>query len=92
MESERHTDIADAIRDAGTSVDEQWRKLMERAVAGIPLGWVASGADVARAEAFLAGPEGGYLSGVALPVNGGQVMWLSLRPRRGNRGTEPLTS
>ena len=32
MESERHTDIADAIRDAGTSVDEQWRKLMERAV------------------------------------------------------------
>jgi NAD(P)-dependent dehydrogenase (short-subunit alcohol dehydrogenase family) len=32
--------------------------------------------DVARAALFLAGPDGGYITGVHLPVDGGTTMRL----------------
>jgi len=37
----------------------------------VPLGRLASADDVAEAVLFLASPEGSFLNGVALPVDGG---------------------
>ncbi|WP_426699947.1 acetoacetyl-CoA reductase [Rhodanobacter sp. Col0626] len=43
-------------------------------IAGIPVGRLGSPADIARAVAFLAADDAGYLTGVNLPVNGGYFM------------------
>jgi NAD(P)-dependent dehydrogenase (short-subunit alcohol dehydrogenase family) len=37
----------------------------------VPLARYGAGADVANAALFLAGDQSGYLTGVALPVDGG---------------------
>ena len=37
----------------------------------IALGRLGEPADIARAVAFLAGPDAGYITGANLPVNGG---------------------
>ena len=43
-------------------------------VAGIPVGRLGSPADIARAVAFLAADDAGYITGANLPVNGGYFM------------------
>jgi acetoacetyl-CoA reductase len=43
-------------------------------IAGIPVGRLGSPADIARAVAFLAADDAGYITGVNLPVNGGYFM------------------
>jgi 3-oxoacyl-[acyl-carrier protein] reductase len=43
-------------------------------LAGIPLGRIGSPQDVADTVAFLAGPEGAYITGQVLRVNGGLLM------------------
>ena len=43
-------------------------------IAGIPIGRLGSPADIARAVAFLADDEAGYITGANLPVNGGYFM------------------
>jgi acetoacetyl-CoA reductase len=43
-------------------------------IAGIPVGRLGSPADIARAVAFLAADEAGYITGANLPVNGGYFM------------------
>ncbi|EIM01285.1 3-oxoacyl-ACP reductase [Rhodanobacter thiooxydans LCS2] len=43
-------------------------------IAAIPVGRLGSPADIARAVAFLAADDAGYLTGVNLPVNGGYFM------------------
>ena len=43
-------------------------------VAGIPVGRLGSPADIARAVAFLAAEDAGYITGANLPVNGGYFM------------------
>jgi 3-oxoacyl-[acyl-carrier protein] reductase len=45
----------------------------ESYAAMIPLGRLGTGADVAAAVAFLAGPDAGYITGHVLAVNGGLV-------------------
>jgi meso-butanediol dehydrogenase/(S,S)-butanediol dehydrogenase/diacetyl reductase len=75
VDTERYTDIADAMRDADTSVEEQRQMMMERSAAASPLGRVATAADVAQVAAFLAGPDGVFTTGASVPVNGGQMMW-----------------
>jgi len=48
-------------------------EMMRQRVARIPLGEGAQPEDPARAILFLASPEGGAISGVALPVDGGTL-------------------
>jgi acetoacetyl-CoA reductase len=43
-------------------------------VASIPIGRLGSPADIARAVAFLAADDAGYITGANLPVNGGYFM------------------
>ncbi|MEO5810757.1 MAG: acetoacetyl-CoA reductase [Rhodanobacter sp.] len=43
-------------------------------IAGIPIGRLGSPADIARAVAFLAADDAGYITGANLPVNGGYFM------------------
>ncbi|MCP1374899.1 acetoacetyl-CoA reductase [Dyella lutea] len=46
----------------------------EQIIAGIPVGRLGSPADIARAVAFLAADDAGYITGANLPVNGGYFM------------------
>jgi acetoacetyl-CoA reductase len=48
--------------------------IREQIVAAIPVGRIGQPADIARAVAFLAADDAGYLTGVNLPVNGGLFM------------------
>jgi acetoacetyl-CoA reductase len=48
--------------------------IREQIVAAIPVGRLGSPADIARAVAFLAADNAGYITGVNLPVNGGYFM------------------
>jgi 3-oxoacyl-[acyl-carrier protein] reductase len=50
--------------------EAQRAKLLE----SIPLGRIGRSEEVADAVAFLAGPEGGYITGQVLRVNGGLLM------------------
>ena len=48
--------------------------IREQIVAAIPVGRVGQPADIARAVAFLAADDAGYVTGINLPVNGGMFM------------------
>jgi NAD(P)-dependent dehydrogenase (short-subunit alcohol dehydrogenase family) len=47
------------------------RSAEQEIVADIPLGRLASAADVAAGVSFLAADEASYLTGVTIPVDGG---------------------
>ncbi|BCB19762.1 3-oxoacyl-[acyl-carrier-protein] reductase [Bosea sp. ANAM02] len=49
-------------------------KQREGILAGVPMGRLGEGADVAAAVAFLASAEAGYVTGQTLHVNGGMAM------------------
>jgi 3-oxoacyl-[acyl-carrier protein] reductase len=53
------------------ALDEEQRKVL---LQKIPLGRLGQAEEVARAVAFLAGPDAAYISGVNLHVNGGMYM------------------
>jgi len=49
-------------------------KVLEGIVAGIPVGRLGRGEEIADVVAFLAGERAGYVTGSTLTVNGGQYM------------------
>ncbi len=49
-------------------------EIREQIVASIPVGRLGSPTDIARAVAFLAADDAGYITGANLPVNGGYFM------------------
>lgn len=50
------------------------REAFDEAIETVPLGRGGSPADMGRAVAFLAGPEGAFITGVELPVDGGELL------------------
>ena len=48
--------------------------ILEGIIAGIPVGRLGQPDDIARAVAFLAADEAGFITGTNLSVNGGQYM------------------
>ena len=48
--------------------------VLAKIVASVPVGRMASAAEIARAVAFLCADESGYITGANLPVNGGLYM------------------
>ena len=49
-------------------------KIREQIIAQVPVGRLGDPADIARAVAFLAADDAGYITGANLPVNGGYFM------------------
>lgn len=59
--------LAQAQATTGTSVDELWKRMGE----AHPMGRVGQPEEVAKAVTFLASDEASFITGVALPVDGG---------------------
>ena len=72
--AERGVEQAGAL--FGDTVEESWQRIAE----GHPLGRVGEPEEVARAVLFLASDEASFVTGVALPVDGG--LWAGPAPRR----------
>jgi acetoacetyl-CoA reductase len=49
--------------------------VLEKIIAGIPVGRLGSTDDIARAVLFLVADEGGFITGSTLSINGGQHMY-----------------
>ncbi|MBC7977047.1 MAG: SDR family oxidoreductase [Myxococcales bacterium] len=54
-------------------LDDKDEKTIEGITKMIPLGRLAEPADIARVVSFLAGPDGGWVSGQVLRANGGMI-------------------
>ncbi len=61
--------------DMGRVAFAEWGpEVSERIVRGIPLRRIGTAEEVARVICFLAGPDGGYITGKVLQVDGGQII------------------
>ena len=61
--------------DMGRAAFAEWGpETTERVVRGIPLRRIGTPEEVARAVCFLAGPDGAYITGKVLQVDGGQII------------------
>lgn len=61
--------------DMGRAAFDEWGPdTTRRVIAGIPLGRIGTADEVARAILFVAGPEGAYITGKVLQVDGGQFI------------------
>lgn len=74
-ETERVIHIADAVRPEGKSAEEHLRDMVGERSAANPLGRITETRDIARMAAFLASAESDYLTGLAVSVSGGDVMY-----------------
>jgi NAD(P)-dependent dehydrogenase (short-subunit alcohol dehydrogenase family) len=73
--TERSADIAVALAPDGTPPDEASEAFARRLAAAIPVGRMGHAADVATVVAFLVSEEADFLTGMSIPVTGGEVMW-----------------
>jgi 3-oxoacyl-[acyl-carrier protein] reductase len=61
--------------DMGRAALAEWgEEASQRVVRAIPLRRIGTPAEVARVVAFLAGPDGAYITGKVLQVDGGQII------------------
>ena len=74
-ETERALHIAEAVRPEGTSAEEQLARMVLDRRATNPLGRITEAGDVANVAAFLASGESDFLTGLAVTVAGGDVMF-----------------
>ena len=66
----RQVEIMDArAKKNSTTSEQEW----ERAAADIPMGRFGTPEEFANAAVFLCSPAGGFINGVALPVDGGRI-------------------
>lgn len=75
VDTERLKLIADALETGGDSPGVAHAKMLEQSAAVNPLGRVAQAEDIAKAAAFLASNESDYVTGEALMVSGGSVIF-----------------
>lgn len=75
VETERITGIAAALASEGETTEEYRARMFADRARVIPLGRVASGADVADTAAFLASGQSDYLTGLSIPVAGVGMMY-----------------
>ena len=74
-ETERALHIAEAVRPEGTNAEEQLARMILDRSAKTPLGRITEAGDVASMAAFLASGESDFLTGLAVSVSGGDVMF-----------------
>lgn len=75
VDTERVGHLASALMPEDLPADEQRAEFARRNVAAVPLGRLAEGTDVAKMAAFLASDEAVYLTGLAVTVSGGSMMY-----------------
>lgn len=73
--TERSDDVAGSLRDPGVTVEDHLAGMITQRSAAAPLGRMTEAEDVAKIAAFLASAESDYLTGLALPIAGGEVTW-----------------
>jgi len=74
IDTERVYGIASGLKPEGTSTEEFRDRMLERSGQNCPLGRVGQPSDVANVAAFLASPDGDYVTGQAISISGGSVM------------------
>ncbi len=74
VDTERVLHLASALMSKDLSAEEQRAEFVQRSEQSVPLGRLATGADVAKMAAFLASEESAYLTGLSIPVAGGALM------------------
>ena len=75
VDTERVGHLAAALMPEALSPEEQRSAFARRNAAAVPLGRLAEGEDVAKMAAFLASDEAAYLTGLAVTVSGGSMMY-----------------
>lgn len=75
VDTERVGHLASALMPDDLSAEAQRAEFARRNTAAVPLGRLAEGADVAKMAAFLASAEADYLTGLAVTVSGGSMMY-----------------
>ena len=75
VDTERISGIAAALAPEGETGEQYRARMIAERAQIIPLGRVAEGTDVAVTAAFLASSESDYLTGISIPVAGGQLMY-----------------
>ena len=74
-ETERAAFIADAIKPSGATAEEQLRGMVADRTRANPLGRITETEDIAKMAAFLSSAESDYITGLAVSVSGGDVMY-----------------
>lgn len=74
VDTERVFGIASGLKPEGVSTEEFRDRMLERSGQNCPLGRVGQPSDVANIAAFLASPDGDYMTGQAISISGGSVM------------------
>tara|TARA_Y100001936_G_C16086735_1_gene682315 strand:- start:1618 stop:2454 length:837 start_codon:yes stop_codon:yes gene_type:complete len=74
-ETERVIHIANAIRPDGVTAEKYLENMVESRSSTNPLGRITEAEDIAKMAAFLCSNEAEYLTGLALSVSGGEVMY-----------------
>ena len=70
ISTRRQVEIMEArARKNSTTTEQEW----ERATSDIPMGRFGTPEEFANAAVFLCSPAGGFINGVALPVDGGRI-------------------
>ena len=74
-DTERVDFMAESLAPEGVSGVAYRPDLVDQWAQRVPLGRIAEGTDIARMAAFLASAESGYMTGLAINVAGGMVMY-----------------
>jgi NAD(P)-dependent dehydrogenase (short-subunit alcohol dehydrogenase family) len=74
-ETERVIHIADSLRGEGQTAEDQLAEMVRQRSAVNPLGRITETRDIANMAAFLSSNEADYLTGLAISVSGGDVMF-----------------
>ena len=74
-ETERAVLEAEVMRPSGVTADEQLRRRSAARAQANPLGRITETEDIARMAAFLSSAESDYITGLAVSVSGGDVMY-----------------
>jgi len=74
-ETERVVHIAGALRSEGQTAEDQLADMVRERSLANPLGRITETGDIANTAAFLSSSEADFLTGLAISVSGGDVMF-----------------
>ena len=75
LPTERALHIAEAVRPEGSTAEDELIAMLDQRAAASPMGRVTEVDDVAKLAAFLSSGESDHMTGLAITVSGGEVMF-----------------